>query len=163
MFSKEPGYTRSGMHFDNFLEMARKTGVEIRQEGSHTFWQGPAAGRRKPQGPLSGKVIGVPVASEFSDFQAYYLALYITEFGGSVEFLGADWITWKNVRPTLATNGVLGMWGMSLNPIPVLEDSRQGYCSLKGHERSIIYAGGPMPWLEAQVARGILEQMGGKR
>jgi UDP-N-acetylmuramoyl-L-alanyl-D-glutamate--2,6-diaminopimelate ligase len=33
----------------------------------------------------------------------------------------------------------------------------------KGHERSIIYAGGPMPWLEAQVAREILEKMGGKR
>jgi UDP-N-acetylmuramoyl-L-alanyl-D-glutamate--2,6-diaminopimelate ligase len=30
----------------------------------------------------------------------------------------------------------------------------------KGHERSIIYAGGPAPWLEAQVAREILEQMG---
>jgi protease I len=146
MFSKEAGYSRSGMYLDNFLEIARKTGVEIRQEGSHTFWRGTAAGHRKPKGPLSGKVIGVPVASEFSDFQAYYLALYITEFGGSVEFLGADWITWKNVRPTLATNGVLGMWGMSLNPIPVLEDSRQGYCSLKEaqaeHYDALVFPGG---------------------
>jgi UDP-N-acetylmuramoyl-L-alanyl-D-glutamate--2,6-diaminopimelate ligase len=32
----------------------------------------------------------------------------------------------------------------------------------KGHERSIIYADGPIPWLEAQVAREILEQMGWK-
>jgi UDP-N-acetylmuramoyl-L-alanyl-D-glutamate--2,6-diaminopimelate ligase len=33
----------------------------------------------------------------------------------------------------------------------------------KGHERSIIYGGGPIPWLEAQVAREILEGMGWKR
>jgi UDP-N-acetylmuramoyl-L-alanyl-D-glutamate--2,6-diaminopimelate ligase len=33
----------------------------------------------------------------------------------------------------------------------------------KGHERSIIYAGGPVPWLEAQAAYEILEQMGWKR
>jgi UDP-N-acetylmuramoyl-L-alanyl-D-glutamate--2,6-diaminopimelate ligase len=33
----------------------------------------------------------------------------------------------------------------------------------KGHERSIIYAGAPLPWLEAQVAGEILEEMGWKR
>jgi UDP-N-acetylmuramoyl-L-alanyl-D-glutamate--2,6-diaminopimelate ligase len=33
----------------------------------------------------------------------------------------------------------------------------------KGHERSIIYADGQVPWLEAQAAREILEQMGWKR
>ena len=33
----------------------------------------------------------------------------------------------------------------------------------KGHERSIIYADGPVPWLEAQVAREILREMGGGR
>jgi UDP-N-acetylmuramoyl-L-alanyl-D-glutamate--2,6-diaminopimelate ligase len=32
----------------------------------------------------------------------------------------------------------------------------------KGHEGSIIYAGGPIPWQEAEVAREILEQMGWK-
>jgi UDP-N-acetylmuramoyl-L-alanyl-D-glutamate--2,6-diaminopimelate ligase len=30
----------------------------------------------------------------------------------------------------------------------------------KGHERSIIYGDGPIPWLESRVAREILEQMG---
>jgi UDP-N-acetylmuramoyl-L-alanyl-D-glutamate--2,6-diaminopimelate ligase len=33
----------------------------------------------------------------------------------------------------------------------------------KGHERSIIYADGPIPWLEGQVAGEILEQLGWKR
>lgn len=33
----------------------------------------------------------------------------------------------------------------------------------KGHERSIIYADGPIPWLEAEVVREILEQMGWKQ
>jgi protease I len=144
--SKEAGQSRSKMQFNNFLEFARKSGVEVSQEGSRTIWQGPVAGRRKPRGPLSGKLIGIPVASEFSDFQAYYLALYITEFGGTVEFLGADWITWKNVRPTVAAIGVQGMWGMSLNPIPVLENSRQGYRCLKEaqaeHYDALVFPGG---------------------
>jgi UDP-N-acetylmuramoyl-L-alanyl-D-glutamate--2,6-diaminopimelate ligase len=33
----------------------------------------------------------------------------------------------------------------------------------KGHERSIIYRDGPIPWLEAGAAREILEQMGWRR
>jgi UDP-N-acetylmuramoyl-L-alanyl-D-glutamate--2,6-diaminopimelate ligase len=33
----------------------------------------------------------------------------------------------------------------------------------KGHERSIIYADAPIPWLEAQVAAEILAQMGWNR
>jgi UDP-N-acetylmuramoyl-L-alanyl-D-glutamate--2,6-diaminopimelate ligase len=33
----------------------------------------------------------------------------------------------------------------------------------KGHERSIIYSGGPVPWLEARVAGEILEQLGWRR
>lgn len=113
-----------------FLEVARQTGVEIGEQGPLTLWQGRHAGRSKPAGPLSGKTVGIPVASEFSDFQAYYLTLYITELGGKVEFLGADWITWKNTRPTSSSKGVIGMWGLSLDPIPILADSRQGYKSL---------------------------------
>jgi hypothetical protein len=35
------------------------------------------------------------VGSEFSDFQAYYLASYIGEFGGELEFLCVDWVTYK--------------------------------------------------------------------
>jgi protease I len=118
----------------DFLEIARRTGVEIGRQGSLLCWRGPHAGRRKPSGPLAGKTVGIPVASEFSDFQAYYLTLYLTELGARVEFLGAEWITWKNVRPTSATKGVQGMWGMSLDPIPVLGEDRQGYRSLQGAE-----------------------------
>jgi UDP-N-acetylmuramoyl-L-alanyl-D-glutamate--2,6-diaminopimelate ligase len=33
----------------------------------------------------------------------------------------------------------------------------------KGHERSIIYADGPIPWLESQAAREILAEMGWKQ
>ena len=64
------------------------------------------------------------MASEFSDFQAYYLTLYLSEFGGEVEFLLVDWVTWKNTRPTLATKGVQGMWRLSLDPIPTISPNR---------------------------------------
>ena len=42
-------------------------------------WEGPHGGNNKPRGPLAGKRIGVIVASEFSDFQAYYLVSYVGE------------------------------------------------------------------------------------
>ena len=45
----------------------------------------------KSEGPLSGKTIGVLVASEFSDFQAQYIYFYASEFGGKVEFLKVRW------------------------------------------------------------------------
>ena len=41
------------------------------------MWEGELAGKTKLAGPLAGKTIGVIVASEFSDFQAYYLASYL--------------------------------------------------------------------------------------
>ena len=110
-----------------FLNIARKTGVEIVEKDCLTLWQGPVSGKVKPQGPLAGKRIGVIVASEFSDFQAYYLALYLTEFGGEVDFLGVDWVKWKNTRPTLSDKGVQGIWGLSLDPIPTMSRGRQGY------------------------------------
>ncbi len=53
-----------------FLNIARKTSVEIVEKDYLTLWQGPVSGKVKPQGPLAGKRIGVIVASEFSDFQA---------------------------------------------------------------------------------------------
>ncbi|GAH69313.1 unnamed protein product, partial [marine sediment metagenome] len=62
-------------------------------------------------GPLAGKTIGVLVASEFSDFQAHYMTSYASEFGGKVEFLLVDWVTWKFTRPNISTKGVQGMWG----------------------------------------------------
>jgi protease I len=111
----------------SFLDIARKTGVEIIERDGLIFWQGPASGKKKPQGPLTGKRVGIIVASEFSDFQAYYLALYLTEFGAEVDFLGVDWVKWKNTRPTLSDKGVQGMWGLSLDPIPTMSRGRQGY------------------------------------
>lgn len=105
----------------DFLETAKKTGVTIRQEAGVTMWEGAVAGRTKPAGPLAGKTIGIIVASEFSDFQAYYLASYLSEFGGKAEFLLVDWVKWKFTRPNLSTKGVQGMWGLSVDPIPVLD------------------------------------------
>jgi len=104
----------------DFLEVAKKTGVTIRQEGGVTVWEGEVAGKTKPAGPLAGKTIGLVVASEFSDFQAYYLASYVSEYGGKVEFLLVDWVKWKFTRPNISTKGVQGMWGISVDPIPVL-------------------------------------------
>jgi protease I len=104
----------------DFLEIAKKTGVTIRQEAGVTVWEGELAGKTKLAGPLAGKTIGVIVASEFSDFQAYYLASYLSEFGGKAEFLLVDWVRWKFTRPNLSTKGVQGMWGLSVDPMPVM-------------------------------------------
>ena len=119
-----------GMKGNRFLEIARKTGTQI-ITGDATIWQGPATGKRKPVGPLSGKRIGIITASEFSDFQAYYLALYITEFGGAADFLTVDWVKWKHTRPTLAAKGVQGMWGVALDPIPTMPGGRQEHRSFR--------------------------------
>jgi protease I len=40
-----------------FLNIARKTGVEIVEKDCLTLWQGPVSGKVKPQGPLAGKLI----------------------------------------------------------------------------------------------------------
>lgn len=102
-----------------FLEVAKQTGIQIVQDGNALLWKGPG-GARKPQGPLVGKTVGVIAASEFSDFQAYYLASYIGEFGGKLDFLLVDWVQWKFTRPNVAGKGVRGMWDLSLDPIPVM-------------------------------------------
>jgi hypothetical protein len=66
----------------NVLEIVKQTGIDIVQDGDIVFWQGEYGGQTKPQGPLAGKKVACLVGSEFSDFQAYYLASYIGEFGG---------------------------------------------------------------------------------
>ncbi|MCX7730855.1 MAG: DJ-1/PfpI family protein, partial [Candidatus Caldatribacterium sp.] len=114
-----------------FLDVARQTGVTVREEDGVVFFEGPHAGKRKPQGPLVGKRIGLLVASEFSDFQAYYLAEYLSEFGGWPEFLLVDWVTWKFTRPHVKGKGVTGMWDLSVDPIPVLSQDRYGFRLLK--------------------------------
>jgi protease I len=106
----------------NFLNIARQTGVEIKEEAGVYIWQGSTVGKIKPAGPLSGKKIGIIAASEFSDFQAYYLASYISEFGGEPVFIIVDWITWKFTRPHIKSKGVRGMFGMSVDPIGVMGD-----------------------------------------
>lgn len=108
------------MDKQTLLDIAKQTGIDIVQDGDIIAWAGPYGGRNKPQGPLLSEKIAVIVASEFSDFQAYYLASYIGEFGGKCEFLLVDWVTWKFTRPNIADKGVRGMWDLSVDPIPVM-------------------------------------------
>lgn len=77
-------------------------------------------GAREKEGPLSGKKIGLLVASEFSDFQAYYLISYLSEFGAKVENIIIDWVTWKFSRPNVGSKGVTGMWDLTLDPVPTM-------------------------------------------
>lgn len=104
-----------------FLKIAQQTGVTITEDGGVRIWEGPFTGKMKPNGPLVGKTIGVLVASEFSDFQAYYIASYASEFGGKVEFLLVDWVKWKFTRPNVRDKGIIGMWGLSVDPMPVMD------------------------------------------
>ncbi len=120
-----------GDNASNFLNTARQTGVTIEEDSGVQIWHGPAAGRMKPAGPLRGKKICVLAASEFSDFQAYYLACYLSEFGSEVVFIPVDWVRWKFTRPNVKTKGVQGMFGMSLDPIGVMgEGARHNYKSM---------------------------------
>ena len=104
----------------SFIKVAKETGIDIIEEGSAVIWTGPKGGNIKPVGPLAGKKVACLVASEFSDFQAYYVASYIGEFGGKLEFLMVDQVTWKFTRPNIRSKGVQGMWGLSIDPIPVM-------------------------------------------
>ncbi len=103
-----------------FINVAKETGIDIIEKDGAIIWTGPKGGNIKPVGPLSGKRVACMVASEFSDFQAYYIASYIGEFGGKLDFIMVDQVTWKFTRPTLKEKGVQGMWGLSIDPIPVM-------------------------------------------
>lgn len=113
------------------LELVRQTGIEIVEDGNTVFWQGEYGGQTKPRGPLAGKKVACIVGSEFSDFQAYYMASYIGEFGGELEFLCVDWVTYKFTRPNIKSKGVVGMWGLSLDPIPVMGPTKHTCKNLK--------------------------------
>jgi len=104
----------------SFINIARETGINIIDVDGAIIWTGPKGGNIKPVGPLSGKTVGCLVASEFSDFQAYYVASYIGEFGGKLEFIMVDQVKWKFTRPNIKGKGVQGMWGLSIDPIPVM-------------------------------------------
>ncbi len=119
---------------DKVLEAARSTGIDLDRAGGAMIWQGPLGGRTKPKGPLAGKKIACLAGSEFSDFQAYYLASYIGEFGGELEFLLVDWVTYKFTRPNIQSKGVVGMWGLTLDPIPVMGPSKHASKNLKEAE-----------------------------
>jgi protease I len=160
-----------------YLEIARQTGITISTDEGVTTWQGPTAGLRKARGPLAGKTIGVIVASEFSDFQAYYIASYAGEFGAQVDFLLVDWVTWKFTRPYVKDKGVRGMWGMGVDPIPVLGPNRHTYRSLKaanpadydalvvlgGHSADVMVTEEPVKALLRAVAErgGVVGSIGG--
>ena len=112
------------------LSVSRESGAEITVVDGVVTWTGAATGGKKLRGPLSGKRIALLVAAEFSDFQAYHLVEYLSEFGADVEFVAADGPKWKNTRPTHAAKGVHGMWGVSIDPIPVLGYARSTYRTL---------------------------------
>jgi len=104
----------------SFITVAKETGIDIIEEDGAILWTGPKGGNIKPVGPLAGKTVACLVASEFSDFQAYYVASYIGEYGGILEFILVDKVTWKFTRPNIKGKGVQGMWGLSIDPIPVM-------------------------------------------
>ena len=104
----------------SFINIAKETGIDIIDEDGAIIWTGPKGGNIKPVGPLSGKRVACIIASEFSDFQAYYVASYIGEHGGKLDFIMVDQVTWKFTRPNIKSKGVQGMWGLSIDPIPVM-------------------------------------------
>jgi protease I len=118
--------------YESFLGVCAATGIDIHREDEFVAWAGSFGGSIKPSGPLSGKRVAVIVASEFSDFQVYYLVSYIGELGGTCEFLLVDWVKWKFVRPNIADKGVRGMWDLSVDPVPVMEcDKAAHYMNLR--------------------------------
>ncbi|MDH7499502.1 MAG: DJ-1/PfpI family protein [candidate division NC10 bacterium] len=98
-----------------FLSVAKETGITILEEKGVTAWTGPYGGKIKPRGPLAGKKIGIAVGCEFSDWQAYYFASFIAEFGGTPQFVMDNNHLWKSTRPMIGIpTEPAGMWGLTL-------------------------------------------------
>jgi protease I len=98
-----------------YLKVAKATGIQIVEEDGVTIWTGPYGGKMKPKGPLAGKKIGLIVGCEFSDWQAYYLAEFVAEFGGRPQFVLDNNHLWKEVRPMRGhAYEPHGMWGLNL-------------------------------------------------
>lgn len=98
-----------------FLSVAKSTGISIIEDAGVTAWTGPYGGKVKPQGPLAGKKIGIVVGCEFSDWQAYYFAEFIAEFGGTPQFVMDNNHLWKSTRPMIGIpTEPAGMWGLTL-------------------------------------------------
>ena len=103
-----------GAQAASFLDVAKSTGIEIKDVGGALIWGGPLGGKIKKTGPLAGKKIGLLVACEFSDWQAYYLAEYVAEFGGTPQFIMNNNHLWKNTRPMNGIRIPRGTWGLTL-------------------------------------------------
>jgi protease I len=98
-----------------FLGVAKATGIQIIEEKGVTAWVGNYGGKVKPKGPLAGKKIGIVVGCEFSDWQAYYFAEYVAEFGGTPQFVMDNNHLWKSTRPMIGIpTEPAGMWGLTL-------------------------------------------------
>lgn len=99
-----------------FMKVAQGTGIDIVKDETAIAWTGPYGGKIKPKGPLAGKKIGLVVGCEFSDWQAYYFASFIGEFGGTPQFVMNNNHLWKETRPMRGTpTEPHGMWGLSLS------------------------------------------------
>lgn len=100
----------------SYLNVIRAKGVSIEKDGTAYLYKQPFQKEVKKNGPLAGKTIALVVASDFSDWQAYYFVSYIGEFGGKVQFVMDNNHLWKSPTPM---NGIptepLGMWGLSLS------------------------------------------------
>jgi protease I len=98
-----------------FLQAAKSTGINIStDENGVIIWNGKFGGTLKAQGPLAGKTIGILAACEFSDWQAYYLASFVPEFGGTTQFIMDNDHLWKETRPARESQEPHGQWGLSL-------------------------------------------------
>jgi len=105
------------LDFESFLAEVKKTGVAIQQIDEAVVWAGPYGGMIKPFGPLAGKKIGILAACDFSDWQAYYLAAYIGEFGGTPQFILNNNHLWKVSRYLFGSGTPVeptGKWGLTL-------------------------------------------------
>ncbi|MEO0278987.1 MAG: DJ-1/PfpI family protein [candidate division WOR-3 bacterium] len=104
------------LDFDSFLQEAAKTGITIEKVDNVIAWTGPYGGKIKPNGPLAGKKIGLVVGCDFSDWQAYYLADYIGEFGGTPQFILDNNHLWKVSRHLFGSGAPVeptGRWGLT--------------------------------------------------
>jgi putative intracellular protease/amidase len=117
----------------DYLKVAKKTGITIKKEGDIILWTGKYGGQTKPQGPLAGKKIGLLAGCEFSDHQAYYFMSYIGEMGGELEFVLNDNHLWKETRPNVGSKVPHGMWGLNLDMPAVMggSDKADNWVSVK--------------------------------